>query len=569
MNKFNNLKISHKLIICFILIFVISEIIGIYSLIKLADTKNHMVSIYENDLHGVMYSGNIKSNIFEIETNVLTLLDEESKYKFDLLNTTTENLQKDNTNLVSLYEKTIADSSKDELDFFKQKLENFNENVSRILSFIEKGDYKTSRIAYRNIEATNKILSDTLNKYISETNSISQNDIDEAINNYNKAKNIVIILSLLTVVLVVLISYNMSRSITKQINAIFKFTEAFGNGDLSVPLQNTSKDELGLVSIQLNKAVENIKALIKHVAISCENINASSEELSAITEEVSSQVSLVSESTSQISAGIDTLSTSTQDVSISIVDLTSESNELSKMALDGKVSSQEIKDRAILIHNNGVASATKANDLYDQKRATVARALKDGEIIKEIKLITDSIMSITEQTNLLALNASIEAARAGEAGKGFAVVAEEVRKLAEQSSSSVADIKAVIDGVESTFNNLAINTKALLDFMEGTIKPDYDTLLDTSIAYENDANYMQQTADKTASSSDSIKHTLKAISSAVENVSAVAEESAASSEEIRNTMSDTANAINEIARSAQQQAELAEILNSQIQKFKI
>src|SRR5206468_163109 len=50
-------------------------------------------------------------------------------------------------------------------------------------------------------------------------------------------------------------------------------------------------------------------------------------------------------------------------------------------------------------------------------------------------------------TNLLALNAAIEAARAGKHGKGFAVVAEEVRRLAEQSSSAALEAGELVQDI--------------------------------------------------------------------------------------------------------------------------
>src|SRR5690606_592575 len=84
------------------------------------------------------------------------------------------------------------------------------------------------------------------------------------------------------------------------------------------------------------------------------------------------------------------------------------------------------------------------NGLSQELGQVKDRVYATAERSQNIGAVLDVITDVAEQTNLLALNAAIEAARAGEAGRGFAVVADEVRKLAQRTNDSAAEIQTII-----------------------------------------------------------------------------------------------------------------------------
>jgi methyl-accepting chemotaxis protein len=385
----------------------------------------------------------------------------------------------------------------------------------------------------------------------------------------NNVGLIIIFITILIMLLALILVYFVTKNITTPLLKINQFAQRLENYDFSTPIDITRKDEFGQTGTALNIAQNNVKQLIISIMSGSEEISASSEELSASTEEISSQFESINSSTGVIISGVKKTSELAANISASAQEVDSSINVLSQKATDGGITSVKIRERAIDVQQKSKVAIEETKKVYEDREAKILKSIESGKVVDEIKVMADMIASISEQTNLLALNAAIEAARAGEQGKGFAVVADEVRKLAEQSSHAVTNVKDTIVKVQDAFKSLSDNSNELLQFMNGTVTHQFEGFIKVGEQYQSDSEFVNNMSQELAAMTKEITETIKLVSNSVQSLSDMAKLSTDNTVQIQESITESTQAMEQIATTAQSQAELAQAFTAQVEKFKL
>ncbi len=407
------------------------------------------------------------------------------------------------------------------------------------------------------------VYKNTLGWYI--VGSFDQSEISSEI---NKILLTLLIIGGISLILSLVISYVFSQRLTGHVKNILYGMEHVKNGDLTVRFDIKSDDELGRLGQYFTETVTELGALVKsiqdissEVTLSAQNLAATSQEASASADEVAKTVEDIAKGASEQASDAERGVTVVQTLSNKFVQLTERTNKMIEVANNASGANQEGM-RSI----TSLKSKTKETDAANDRIEAVIIELDNKS--QSIGVILDSISAISVQTNLLALNASIEAARAGEHGRGFAVVAEEIRKLAEESSTSADKIRGIVTSI------LADSTRSVTSMKEVKV-----ITRDQSHAVEDVNKTFESISQSITSITDEIKvigtfiHDLNKdkdqIVQSIENISAVSEETAAASEEVSASMDQQTIAVEEVAKAAERLNEISVELSNAVRKFNV
>ncbi|MEC0228756.1 methyl-accepting chemotaxis protein [Paenibacillus alba] len=357
--------------------------------------------------------------------------------------------------------------------------------------------------------------------------------------------------------------------ISRPIIRVADQAERMAAGDLSgEQIVVSSRDETGQLASSFNTLSDSLRELAGNQLLSANVLAASSMTLSSIISETTQAVNQTSHAITEVAASNETQASSIEETSRAMEEMSTGIQRIaitSNTAFEASVGTLQEAENGNELSLRSTVQMTAVSSTVGDLSGVIHQL---GDRSQQIGQIVEAIKEISAQTNLLALNASIEAARAGENGRGFAVVASEIRKLAERSNDSAAQVAELIEDIQNDIQYAVGSMQKGEHEVEASVAAIRETgEAFTRILQATRSVVMQ--VEETSAAAEQMSASSQEISAALQEMEQVSSNTAGAAQIVSAATEEQLASMEEIALSAQKLSQMSDQMKQLINNFKM
>jgi len=280
----------------------------------------------------------------------------------------------------------------------------------------------------------------------------------EMLGEYQSSINIMLIVGAIAILLVVSISFFLTRGITRPLADAVNVANRVAEGDLTVTISNTSRDEVGQLSFAINKMVSNLKEMILGVNQSASQVAAAADQIKRSSGQIEKGAQVQATAADETSSSMEEMAASIQQVAANASNLSSNVDETSASINQMVASIEQVAKNS----GSMASSVSETSATIEQMSVSIDQVARDAEnlaaSVQETSATVEQMMVSIEQvgknSDMLSNTVTETSSTVEEMAASIQQVAKNVSDADELSRKAAADAKAGSEAVDMTIDGI-------------------------------------------------------------------------------------------------------------------